>query len=152
MGPVLAVLFRYHDTALWLVSVASTVFTFGSWLILCHGAALLFLLLNASQPTLAGVLDLLFLLVVTMVLLFKLSFSWSKKRFPLALVSRNISPIPGLLTVLTFLLLCVFQLLCFLLWCSGVGSQTSTLTSQIQSDQVCLGNGHGALSIALQKS
>lgn len=120
MDPVLAVLFRYCETALWLVSVASTVFTFGSWLIFCHGAALLFLLLNAFQPTLAGVLGLLFLLVITMVLLFKLTFSWSEKRLTLALVSRNISPIPGLLTTFTFLLLCVFSpaptaILCFLL-------------------------------------
>lgn len=121
MDPVLEVVLRYCETALWLVSVASTLVTFGSWLMLCHGAALVFLLLDAFQPTLTGVLGLLFLPVVTMVLLFKLSSSWLiKENIPQVLVSRNIYPIPGLLTVPTFLWLCVFSLaaaaiLCFLL-------------------------------------
>jgi len=76
MDPVLAVLFSCRGTALWLVSVASTVAAFGSWHVLCHGAALLLLLLDAFQPALTGTLGLLFLPVVTEVLLFKLSFSW----------------------------------------------------------------------------
>lgn len=54
VDPVLAVLFRYCESAPWLVSVASTAVAFGSWLILSHGAALLFLLLDAFQPTLTG--------------------------------------------------------------------------------------------------
>lgn len=105
-----AVLFRYCGTALWLMSVAHTVIAFGSWLILCHGAALLFLFLDAFQPTLTLVLDLVFLPLVTTVLLFKLSFCWLvKEEIPLVLVSRNVSPISGLLAVPTFFLLCVFS-------------------------------------------
>lgn len=121
MDPVLEVLLRYCETALLLVSVASTLVAFGSWLMFCHGAALVFLLLDAFQPTLTGVLGLLFLPVVTTVLLFKLSSSWLiKENIPVVLVSRNIYPIPGLLTVPTFLWLYVFSLataaiLCFLL-------------------------------------
>lgn len=33
MDPVLAVLFGHHETALWLVSVASAVVAVGSWLL-----------------------------------------------------------------------------------------------------------------------
>lgn len=152
-----AVLFRYCGTALWLMSVAHTVIAFGSWLILCHGAALLFLFLDAFQPTLTLVLDLVFLPLVTTVLLFKLSFCWLvKEEIPLVLVSRNVSPISGLLAVPTFFCY-VFSALVQLPSCTFyllplVQTQTPTLTFQVQSDHVCLCSGCGDLSTALQNS
>lgn len=61
MDVVLAVLSRYCETALYLVSVAAA----QSWFTFCHGAALLFLLLDFFPPILTGMLGLCFLLVVT---------------------------------------------------------------------------------------
>lgn len=65
MDAVLAVLSRYCETALLTGERCCCSVTFGSWFILCHGAALCFLLLDIFQPILTGMLGLCFLLVVT---------------------------------------------------------------------------------------